>query len=416
MATRLASSLHLSGSVRLILAVWRLVADAQQDIGRAVFDILKKQYPGQDITVSPGEIGRNLMYIARNQLQKNPEDALDSIMDFLAYITTGSKYETDDSGKVVYEDDEKGVSHPKERKEAKPWNFAKDFDKWQDALKAIYTNLKHRSIDKSKAKVRRRKQEESVDDAFGTRGEGSGVSEGGEGRMPTPDSTALGKALDDKAAIKEFIDVIDKHVIDLRESLPFEQQVLFDLVFEDEVGSFGSDVKENMGQATSLKDKLTGPSASEQMKKLYEKNSKRWSGFVSDTRKKLLESIHDFVENQLPQSDIDVLWSEFFSDTTPESVAKKEQEGLKGKEQYQVDIDTRKLGRLKWKKDNGEALSDKEEKEYKRLVDKLKKSGVKESDVPALDPEVKGKKLKKSASNIVANALFLANSDIVPVW
>lgn len=398
MAQRLAASLRLSGSFRLILAVWRLRADAQQDIGKAVIHILKNQYPDQDITVSPSEVGRRLTYIAEKELQKNPQDALDSIMDFLTYISTGSKYEMDADGKVVYEEGADGESRPKPRSKANPWNFAKDFPKWEDALKAIYTNLKRRSIDKSKTKARRRQNEESVDEAFGTRGEGGGPSEGGEARTPTPDATALGKALDDKAAIKEFIEVIDKHIGDLREGLPLEQQVLFDLVFEDEVGSFGSDIKENMGQATALKEKLTGADATPEMQALFKKNEKRWSGFVGDTRKKLLNSIRDFVEEQLPQADIDVLWSEFFSDTTPESVVRKEKEGMQDKEQYQTDIDTRKLGRLKWKKENDEELSDKEAKEYDRLVTKLEKAGIKEDSVKALNPEQKGKKLKKSAS------------------
>jgi hypothetical protein len=420
MAIRLASTLRLSGSVRLILAVWRLIADFQQDVGKAVLNILKKQYPGVPVDSSASEIGRKLTLIAENQLQKNPADAQDAIMDFLTYLTTGSKYEMDEEGKVVYEEDpdDPESSHPKERTVAKPWDFAKDFKNPNDALRAIYTNLKRRSIDKSKTKARRRQQEESVDDAFGTRGEGGGPADGGEARMPTPDSTSLGKALDDKAAIRQFIEVIDKHIGDLRESLPLEQQVLFDLVFEDEVGSFGSDVKANMGQAPALKDKLTGEGSTPEMQALYEKNAKRWSGFVSNTRTKLLSSIIEFIENELPQQDIDVLWSEFFSDTTPQAVAKKEQEGAEGKEQYQIDIDTRKLGRLKWKIENGETLSDADQKSYDRLVEKLKKSGVEEKSVEALHPDMKGKKLKKSAGSSVDLSIVhsLSSTRVVPVW
>lgn len=391
------------------------MADAKQDIGKAVIHILKQQYPDQEITVTPSEVGRILTYIAEKELQKNPEDARDSIMDFLTYISTGSKYEMGEDGKVVYEEDEDGNQRRKPRTTPQPWNFAKDFDKWQDALKAIYTNLKRRSIDKSKSKTQRKKKEESVDDAFGTRGEGGGASEGGEARTPTPDATALGKALDDKAAVKEFIEVIDKHIGDLRESLPIEQQVLFDLVFEDEVGSFGSDIKENMGQATSLKEKLTGPNATPEMQALYKKNEKRWSGFVGDTRKKLLNSIRDFVDQQLPQADVDVLWSEFFSDTTPENMARKEKEEIQGKGQYQTDIDSRKLGRLKWKKENGEEFTPKDKKEYDRLVAKLEKAGVKESSVEALHPDAKGKNLKKSAS-VLHIAARLTDLHVSPAW
>src|SRR5690606_12687799 len=183
---------------------------------------------------------------------------------------------------------------------------------------------------------------------------------------------------------------------------------LFDLVFEDGEGAFGSDIKANMGQATALKDKLTADDATPEMKELYEKNQKRWSGFVGDTRKKLLESIRQFIENELPQADIDVLWDEFFSDTTPQSVARKEQDEIKEKEQYQTDIDKRKFGRIKWLMENGENLSAKDQKEYDRLSDKLSKAGIDLESIKSLNPEAKGKKLKKSAASIFQIASIVA--------
>ena len=360
----------------------RLYAGIEAQFGKAILDILRKQYPGQEITESDAGVGNKLMAIARKQLQGNDTDSMDAIQNLLTYLTTGSQHETDERG-VIKRDEETG--EPVMRSTGKPWDFTKDFGTWQEALRAIYNNLRTTAMSGSVSKMKRKKNERSVDDAFGTRDEGGGAKGDGEGRMPTPDDTMLGKALDDHAAVKEFYGVIDDYLPDLRKSLSEDELKLFDLIFEDDVGSFGSDVKENMGQASALKEKYPD---------LYKKNEKRWSGFVGDLRKKLLQKIWDFVESHMTPGDYATLRETFFADVDPSAVRKMEREKGKGKEDYQRGIDERKVARLKAKQEADGRLDPKDESELKRLSEKLKGQGV---DVEAIKPDASagaGKKKK----------------------
>ncbi len=376
-----------AGSFRLIVAMWRLYAGIETDFGRAVIDILKKQYPDQDVSEHPGTVGNKLMAIARKQLQNNESDAMDSIQELLTYLTTGSKFEQGEDGRV-------------ERKTAKPWDFAKDFKTWQEALRAIYSNLRTNAMGRSVSKSKKKKRERSVDDAFGVRGEGGGDPDGGEGRMPTDPESGLGKALDDKAAVKSFLDVIDDHVADLRSFLSEDSRKLFDLIFDDEVGSFSSDIKENMGQASALKEKHPD---------LFEKNAKRWSGFVGDLRKKLLADIWNYIETEMSNKDFARLREQFFSDADPSAVRKIEREKVKGKEDYQKGLDERKLSRLKSKKDS-EGLSPQEQKDFDRLSKRLSEQGVDVDSVPA------GKAASSIDSMSISLAGHVASSKTVLFW
>ncbi len=209
--------------------------------------------------------------------------------------------------------------------------------------------------------------------------------------MPTPDEGQMGRALDDSAAIKEFYDLIDSYVPDLKKSLGPAERILFELVFDDDVGGFGSGIKDNMGQATSLKDKLMAGGPTE--KAIYEKNAKRWSGFVGDTRKKLLEDIWDFIDDNMAPNDFQVLRDTFFADTTPESVEKLEKDKDQKKVDYQRGIDERKLAKFKWMEQNGK-LSDKDKKSYQSLSQKLTSSGV---DVSKIEPAAPKKGEKEEA-------------------
>jgi hypothetical protein len=347
---------RVSASVRLILAMFRLYADIETGFGRAVLDILKKQYPDAKIDINPATIGHKMMAIARREVQNNDSDAYDVLQKFLTYISTGSEFVTDEDGQRV------------PRTKSEPFDFTKGSPTWEDALKNIYSNIRLRGIEVSKGKTNRGKKERSIDQAYGTRPEGGGAPEGGEGKMPTPEENALGKALDDQAAIREFMSVIDEHVDDMRNSLPPEQKALFDLIMIDEVGGFGSDIKENMGQATAFKEKLENGSPEE--KAIYEKNAKRWSGFVGDTRKKLLDSIWSYIENEMSNKDFARLREEFFSDTSPEAVRKMEKDKVQRKIDYQRGIDLRKVLRMREKEKAG-SLGDKEKKSLDSLVKKL---------------------------------------------
>lgn len=371
--------------------MFKLYADIETGFGQAILHILKKQYPDQKIDINPATVGHKLMSIARKQNQNNDDRAMESIQDFLTYISTGSKFETDDKGRVL-KDDETGES--KLRKTPKPWDFAKDFSSWQEALDAIYSNVRRRGMDKSIENQKRRKNEKSVDDAYGAKGEGGGAPEGGEARMPTPESQSggvdkqnlgeLGRALDDKAAIREFYDLLDMHIGDLKSSLSPDSRALFDLIFEDEIGGFGSDIKDNMGQATALKEKNPD---------LFEKNSKRWSGFVGDLRKKLLNEIWSYIDNEMSDKDYQRLKEVFFSETTPKDISDVRKKEEKEKEDYQRGIDERKLARFKWQDQNG-ALSPEDKNSYDNLSKKLKGQGVDIDKIDPVKPEEKKNKKK----------------------
>jgi hypothetical protein len=380
--------------------MFRIYADIQTDFGKALIDIIKKSFPGQEVSTPAGTVGHKLMAIARGQLQNNDAAAMDAIQDLLTYLSIGSQYETVD-GKIQMDENGQKIR----RKDPKTWDFAKDFKTPDEALTAVYRNLKTTAINNSKKKTKLDKAERSIDQAYGTRDEGGGAPSDGEGKMPTPDENSLSKALDDRASLVEFFNVLDDIIPDLRETLSPEEDALFGLIYDDEVGTFGSDIKDNMGQATEFQKKLEagGPD----LKAIYEKNAKRWSGFVGDTRKKLLSKIQDFVENDLNQKQVDALHDMFFSDTTQKDVRKLEKEKEGSKADYQKGIDLRKL--LKFR--DSKEPSDKEKASAKTLEEKLvKQLGGQDELEKALEAESKAGKKKPakeapSAMDAVAAAV-----------
>jgi hypothetical protein len=355
----------IAPSIRLLLAMFRLYADINTGLGRGLLELIKKSYPGEKIDPDPQAIGAKLMNIAKKQVQQDETRAQDVIQEFLSYLVS------------------------------KNWDFKKDFPRWQDALDAIYTNVRRRAISESMGKSRQKKREKGVDEAYGQRPEGGGAPEGGEGRMPTDPESNLGKALDDKAAVREFISLIDKHIGDLKASLSPDARALFDLIFEDEIGSFGSDIKENMGQATALKEKHP---------ELYEKNAKRWSGYVGDLRKKLLEEIWNYIDDKMDPDERDQLRESFFSDVDPAYVRRMEKEKVKSKLDYQRGIDERKIARFKWKQEHGK-LTDKEKSSFESLKKKLEKEGV---NVDAIKAEENPGKDEGGESQVASRTLSIA--------
>jgi len=331
--------------------MFRLYADINTGLGKGLLDLLKKSYPGETIDMNPQAVGAKLMNIAKKQVQQDETRAQDVIQDFLTYLVS------------------------------KDWDFKKDFPKWQDALDAIYTNVRRRAISESMGKSRKKKRERSIEQAYGQRPEGGGDPEGGEGRMPTDPESLLGQALDDKAAVKEFIDLIDEHITDLKGTLSPDSRALFDLIFEDNIGSFGSDIKENMGQASALKDKHP---------ELFKEHEKRWSGFVGDLRKKLLDEIWKYLDEYMEPAAYDQLKETFFGDVDPSAVRRMEKKKVQEKLDYQRGIDERKVSRFKWKAEQGK-LSPSEQKSYDTLKKKLEKEGVDVGAIPAEENPGKGK-------------------------
>lgn len=391
---------RISASIRLIMAMFRLYAGMEESWGRAVKDILRKQYPDakEEISkaISDQALGQKMLAIAMKQTQYDETKAQDAVQNALAYFSTGTtRYESDEEQEERYQQkleeykqkptDSKGnpKAPPTPPKKPQPFDFTKDSPTWEDALNNIYSNIRTKAMSGSMGYTKKEKRERSIDQAYGQRGEEGGAKEGGEGRMPTPEANSgisglgnLGQALDDKTGVLQFIQLIDEHIGDLKASLPEDQRKLFELIFDDDIGSFGSDIKENMSQATELKKKYP---------ELYEKNAKRWSGFVGDLRKKLLASIWDYVDTHLTKQERDQLRDQFFSDITPEYVRRKEKEKGQGKVEYQQGIDERKLAKWKWQEQEGK-LADEDKKSYENLKAKLQKAGV---DVDAIPPTEK---------------------------
>lgn len=419
-------AIKIAASVRLIMAMFRLYAALEEGWGRQVKEILKRQYPDAaaeiDAAYSDAALGQKLLNIALKQTQYNETKAQDAIQSQLMYWLTGTvdvrsqaereadyqdalrewEAKAEQARKKGKEPPKKPVP-PKKNEEYKPFDFTKGSPTWEDALDNMLSNLRHKAMSYSQSYTKKEKKERSIDQAFGQRGEDGGAPEGGEGRMPTPEESSLGKALDDQAGIKDFIDVIDEHIDDLRNFLPEDERKLFDLIFDDEVGSFGSDIKENMNQASALKEKHP---------ELYEKNAKRWSGYVGDLRKKLLESIWKFIDDVLPPPAYRVLRETFFADVDPSTIRKKEREKSGEKADYQQGIDERKIAKWKWQEQHG-GLDDKNRKSYEALKKKLQSQGVDVDSIPAVEnPQKEGWTLhsKRAAFSLLSISSRVAMS------
>lgn len=391
-ATRVAASL------RLIMAMFRLTAGIQTNFGRAVLDILKAQYPEQkaEIDLTADQIGGMLLAKARRELQNDDAAAQDAVQDWLLKIhraktdfrnhsgggqgadnwrqalrnmlnnvrTTAMSQsmkkfrKIDPSDKEAYGD----LKWKKKQSESGKYDWSEDeeteMNELADALRKDGEDPDEIPAEKA---VRKGQRTKTIDEAFGKRDEGGGDPSGGEANVPQGEASGLGRALDNTAALKEFYDLIDDHIDDLKATLSPDVRALFDIVFDYEIGGFGSDIKENMGQASELKNYLTEgvvekkkvrePTA--ETKKLYEDNAKRWSGFVGDLRQKLMKEIWNYLDKHLTQDEYNVLKETFYGDTTPGDVRKIEKKKIDDKASYQKGIDERKIARLKWEKANG---------------------------------------------------------------
>jgi len=415
---------------------------------------LKQQYPDQTIDVHPAAIGNKMMAIARKELQYNNDDAMDAIQDFLTYLVSSKFDFTKETEKGrpgaatwkkaldnIYSNlrlkamsgsfkkfkkgestDEDKLAHFKWKKEESQKEGSKF--SWgpadEKSLKALEKKVKDAGKDPAsiapKQLKRKNIRDKTIDEAFGKRPEGGGAAEGGEARVPTGEENMLGKALDDKAALKEFYDLIDEYLPDLKKSLSKDTGALFDLVFEQDVGTFGSDIKENMGQATALKENY--PEVWKDFEDKWGGKVKnlplKWSAYVGELRKRLLEEIWDFIDENMSPNDFQVLRDEFFSDITPEAVEKAEGEKIRKKQDYQRGIDLRKV--LKARK---EGKTD--DPKYKNLVKKLelemKKEGKKlEDELAAEAKKGGGAAAEEEGQEAQAQVAFAIATRIYRAW
>lgn len=378
--------------------MFRLYADIEIDNkrgwGETVLQVLREQYPDQDVTGDPMQIGGKMYAIALKQLQNDPQKAADALQTYMTKILGGSKYETDrpghpgkyrvdESGEPVLDDDGKPI--PDEAGERilrvtpQPFDFTTGANTWKDALLNMNSNIKNQAKSLSMGEFAKMKKEKSIDDAFGRRTDDGG-SEGGEGRMPTPSETALGQGLDDASALKEFYNLMDKHIPELKASMSEDSRALFELIFDEEIGGFGGDIKENMGQATKFREEkpevwerfIEGPGAAvaDDEKKLRLK----WSAFVGKLRKNVLKELWDYINDSMKMKDFKKLQDEFFSDYDPSAQERQIEEKAKGKADYQSMRDENAVARLK-----AEGKSETDTK-LKKLREKIGDTAVGKSD------------------------------------
>jgi hypothetical protein len=391
---------RISASIRLLFAMFSLKASIEENYGRGLKDLFKNMFPDQageiESQMSASAVGQKLMGIVLKQVQYDHTRAEDVLADFFQYLLGGKQKIDPGTGDVI---------------SPTPYDYSKNFDHWDDALDALYANLRNRAMSESMGYFKKKKQTKTIDQAYGQRGEDGGAASGGEGRIPTSDETALGKSLDDHAALKHFIDLMDQYVADLRDELPSDQKSLFDLIFEDNIGTFGSNIKDNMKQADFFADKRPD---------LHALHAKRWSGYVGDLRKKLLKSILDFVDESMTGEEMDAFYDAFFSGTDLDIKKQEEKEKAKADSRldYQQGIDERKIAKFKWYEQNDkipeeflkggkseEEASEKFKKVYDNLLKKLKNQNVDVDSIPAIeDPDDKKWELhtkkKHAASSI----------------
>lgn len=267
------TTLHLSASVRFILAMLRLATSMEEYIGRSIIDILKSQYPEmtQEMAQDPeyqenpgASIGHDLMNIAMRQLQHNPQSAFDAIQDFLVYLvqsdfdfkkktkkgnpgaatwraalnniksnvrtrSMSSSMKQYKRGEISNEERYADLKYQKVQAERgnKRYEWTEEMEsELKDLEKKLEAELKEekekRTVgDIEPTKLRRKNiRQKSLDEAYGQRGEGGGAPEGGEGRIPDPGESLTGMPLDEKAAQKSFMDTLDQIVPDLKDELP----------------------------------------------------------------------------------------------------------------------------------------------------------------------------------------------------
>lgn len=506
---------RVAASVRLILAMFRLYANLEAGFGQAVLDILKKQYPDQahEIDLTPMQIGRQMVNKAKKEVQNDEQAAYDVVQDWLVKVT---KAQTDFRGdKVDKETGEvtsqgaktwrqalnniinnvrkQGISKsqqkyrdntPDEDKYAgKLWlkgkadagekGFTWD-ERKEKELQALAKKLKDQGVDPSTVQPKRPSRDgqrtQTLDEAFGKRGEDGGDPTGGEGAVPADAGIggggSMSRPLDDKAALKSFYELIDEHIPELKRTLSDETRPLFELIFDYDIGSFRSAIDENMGQASELASMLTSGEIemreetvtdesgkkvkkdvpgtgtktkgypTEQSKKQYEDHAKRWTGYVGDLRKKLLDEIWEYVRSYMTPQEFAVLRERFFRDTDAKSVRGLEKKKEQDRDTYQRGIDERKVARIKWELENGQPKRAKELESLTRKYgeEELSKIGPKQDPGASDDKgkyahllhalreaEAKAEAVKndpkssKGAKERAGSAVFQAKKELKPV-
>jgi len=347
---RIAAIVSNRTAVKFIRAFWRLARELEEDIGRSIKELIESQFDGQTLDKSPIDVWKLVKWKLNGISGLSKEEHLDVVQDFLRYLVE-SKHDYSDTAKT-----------PKGAFDLFLYNIKQRGLSKADQLHTRYRmeKLEEKGVEEPRADKPTRKQK--------LRGqEGISIKE-------------LTKVLDEQVDIKKFLDTLDDVIPDLISQLPFDQAALFDLIFYEDEGTFKPDIQANNAQATRFREFL-GKMDTPEAKQILKKNQKRWSGYVGDTRKKLLQNIQEFINDNLTEKEYDIFYQTFFSDTTPAEVEKHEMGIEAEKEKEALEKSKRKLERYKKKELEGK-LTPREKKMYRNLEKKLQKAGIGEEEEP----------------------------------
>lgn len=298
-----------------------VTASRRSDLGAAARSVLEQRFPGEKLNLTDEKIGEILTKSAYRGGAKDVHDQADAVMSTIERIL------------------EKG--------------YLSDAEDVQEAFGFMTHQVRQRGRDAMK---KRQTWKKRIDPDLET----SDSDAGDDSAIPSDEPGMPDLA--DQASVKSFLEVIDEHVPDLMDSLPPDEASLFKVIFEEGIGAFTSGIDENMNQSTALKE--LDP-------ELYERNKKRWSGFVGDLRKRLLQSIWKYLDEEMSNKDYLRIKDEFFSDADPDAVRKQERKKEQGKVDEKLGRDLLKYRELS-RKQYGEGLSPAEEKAFAALEEKLR--------------------------------------------
>ncbi len=424
-------NIHIAPSIRLLLAMFNLqaaIADSlKTNWGNLIQKILREQFPDAEFDMTAYQMGDQVFRKALRELQFNEEDASDAVQDFLMYIASAKtdfrKPSKRSPGAANWKQayrfllrnlrgramsksfkkfrrikpsDKELLADLKWKKEqAKLGKFKWDeesdemMDEYIDKLEEIGEDVSDTAIPPKKLE-RRGQRVKTLDETFGKRSEEGDAPSGGEHYIPTPETSALGRSLETHTAIKQFMDLIDEHIPDMRKTFSEEEELLFKIIYDYGIGTFGTDLKENMNLSAVMK--LMGEEGKEtekrekgvedvpadlksKYKNLYDKNKMRWSQYVGKLRGGLLKKIIDYIESHLTSQEFAILRDMFYVDITPKRV--REQERAKGQTKVteQAGKDERSIAHLRWDEQQGTiSLTDK--RRLETLIDKLTYQGI----------------------------------------
>lgn len=276
----------LSDARARLAVILAAIAASPRSTGRAARELLEPLFPGDVIPGTDAAIGARLMSAARKAGLRSTDDAEDAIMSTITYLLgkDGGEGET-------------------------PFDKA---DTPAAALNILVSYVFKRAKGESMKGARKRRWQEPLEDAE-VEPEGDSGPEG-QGEEPAYlDSGAL--SLDDQTAVNMFAEDFKGDMPLMLKTLSPDERSMFEVIFEDGDGDFrpgapeksakrglpppekgdrgkkGNPVKENMGQSTALKERRPD---------LFKKHEKRWSGFVGDLRKKLMDKLEDYIMGSRP--------------------------------------------------------------------------------------------------------------------